>query len=312
MARKRHQKLPMKVGTQTVEISHPDKMLFPEQAYTKQDLIKYYSQVSASILPFLKNRPLMLHRFPQGIGKHGFYQKDIGDSFPEWINRVSVARQKQEPIEQAVINTKAALLYTINQNTIVLHPWLSTAKDLNKPDKLIFDLDPAEGQFKTAVKGALLLRELLENKYGLRCFVMTTGSSGLHVTIPLKPTATFDEVRPFALKVGQELSEQHPKEFTTEQRIEDRKGRLFVDYMRNSYAQTAVAPYAIRALPGAPVAAPLLWEELKNPNLIAQMYTIESMPARLKEVTNPWQDFRKMAKSLTEAFKVQAAAEAKG
>ncbi|KAA9340045.1 non-homologous end-joining DNA ligase [Adhaeribacter soli] len=302
----------MKIGTQTVEISHPEKVLFPEQQYTKQDLVNYYSEVSPHLLPFLKNRPLMLHRFPQGIGHHGFYQKDVGASFPEWIDRVSVEREKQEPIDQAVINNKAALLYTINQNTIVLHPWLSTVEDLHKPDKLIFDLDPAEGQFKTAVKGALLLRELLEKKYGLNCFVMTTGSSGLHVTIPIKAEQTFDEVRPFALAVGQELSVQHPEEFTTEQRIEDRKGRLFVDYMRNSYAQTAVAPYAVRALPGAPVAAPLFWEELKDKNLKAQMYTIETMPKRLQEVGNPWADFRKMAKSLKKALNIQEEEKAKG
>jgi bifunctional non-homologous end joining protein LigD len=296
----------MKTGTRTVEISHPEKILFPEQGYTKQDLANYYAQIATQLIPFLKNRPLMLHRFPQGIGHHGFYQKDIGDSFPDWIDRVSVEREKQKPIDQALINNKAALLYTINQNTIVLHPWLSTAKDLHKPDKLIFDLDPSEGDFKTAVKGALLLRELLENKYGLNCFVMTTGSSGLHVTIPITATEDFDMVRPFALKVGEELSAQFPKEFTTEQRIEDRQGRLFVDYMRNSYAQTAVAPYSVRALPEAPVAAPLFWEELQDKNLIARMYNIETMPERIKKVGNPWTDFRKEAKSMKAALKIQA------
>ena len=286
-------------------LSHPEKVLFPEQKFTKQDLADYYSQVSAAILPFLKNRPLMLHRFPQGIGHHGFYQKDIGDSFPDWIDRISVAREKQEPIEQAVINTKAALQYVVNQNTIVFHPWLSTVKDLYKPDKLIFDLDPGESGFKTAVKGALLLRELLENKYGLTCFVMTTGSSGLHVTIPIKPEATFDVVRPFAHAVGEEIAADYSKEFTTEQRIEDRKGRLFVDYMRNSYAQTAVAPYSVRAISGAPVAAPLFWEELQDKNLKAQQYNIKTMPERLEKTGNPWQDFRKAAKSLKKAIALQ-------
>ena len=296
----------MKTGTRTVEISHPEKNLFPERGYTKQDLANYYSQVSGQLVPFLKNRPLMLHRFPQGIGKHGFYQKDIGEAFPDWIDRVCVDREKQHPIEQAVINNKAALLYTINQNTIVLHPWLSTTKDLHKPDKLIFDLDPSEGDFKTAVKGALLLRELLENKYGLNCFVMTTGSSGLHVTIPITPTEDFDTVRPFALKVGEELSGMYPDEFTTEQRIEDRRERLFVDYMRNSYAQTAVAPYSARATPEASVAAPLFWDELQDKNLKARMYTIATMPERIKQIGNPWADFRKKAKSLNAALKIQA------
>ncbi len=288
-----------------IEISHPEKVLFPEQGFTKKDLANYYNTVSALILPFLKNRPIMLHRFPQGIGHHGFYQKDIGDSFPDWIDRVSVAREKQPAIEQAVINKKAALLYTINQNTIVLHPWLSTAKDLHVPDKLIFDLDPAEGGFKTAVRGALLLRELLENKYGLTCFVMTSGSKGLHVTIAIKPELNFDVVRPFALAIGEELSKQYPEEFTTEQRIEDRKGRLFVDYLRNSYAQTAVAPYAVRAITNAPVAAPLFWDELKDKNLSPGMYNIQSMPERIKAVGNPWENFRKSAKSLKKAISIQ-------
>ncbi|MBK0403677.1 non-homologous end-joining DNA ligase [Adhaeribacter sp. BT258] len=286
-------------------ITHPDKVLFPEAGFTKQHLADYYEAVSGSLLPFLKNRPIMLHRFPQGIGHHGFYQKDIGNAFPDWISRVLVAREKQDPIEQAVINTKAALRFVINQNTVVLHPWLSTVKDLHKPDKIIFDLDPAEGGFKTAVKGALLLRGLLEKEYGLTCFVMTTGSSGLHVTIPIKPNHDFDAVRPFALMVAEQLSALHPAEFTTEQRIEDRKGRLFVDYLRNSYAQTAVAPYAVRALPGAPVAAPLFWEELADKNLKAQQFNIVSMPERLKNGGNPWQDFRKNAISLTKALAKQ-------
>ena len=295
----------MTTAPRKIEISHPDKVLFPEQGFTKQDLANYYSTVSAAILPFLKNRPLMLHRFPQGIGHHGFYQKDIGDSFPDWIARVSVAREKQAPIDQAVLTTKPALLYTINQNTIVLHPWLSTVKDLHKPDKLIFDLDPGEAGFKTAVKGALLLRELLETKYKFTCFVMTTGSSGLHVTISIKPEETFDVVRPFAHALGEELSAAYPEEFTTEQRIEDRKGRLFVDYMRNSYAQTAVAPYAVRAITNAPVASPLFWDELKDKNLSPRMYNIETMPQRLKAAGNPWQDFKKSAKSLKPAMKVK-------
>lgn len=296
----------MATGNSKIVISHPEKVLFPEQNFTKQDLATYYQQVSGAILPFLKNRPLMLHRFPQGIGHHGFYQKDISDSFPEWIDRVSVARENQAPIDQAVLNTKPALLYAINQNTIVLHPWLSTVKDLHKPDKLIFDLDPGKAGFKTAVKGALLLCELLETKYQLTCFVMTTGSSGLHVTIPIKPEETFDVVRPFAHALGEELSTAYPKDFTTEQRIEDRQGRLFVDYMRNSYAQTAVAPYAVRAITNAPVAAPLFWEELKDKNLAPRMYNIETMPQRLKEVGNPWQDFRKKAKSLKNALKLKS------
>lgn len=296
----------MSTTPRKIEISHPEKVIFPEQGFTKQDLARYYQTVSGVLLPFLKNRPLMLHRFPQGIGHHGFYQKDIGDSFPDWITRVSVAREKQTPIDQAVINNRAALLYTINQNTVVLHPWLSTVKDLHKPDKLIFDLDPGEAGFKTAVKGALLLRELLETKYQLTCFVMTTGSSGLHVTIPVKPEATFDVVRPFAHALGEELSQAYPKEFTTEQRIEDRHGRLFVDYMRNSYAQTAVAPYAVRAITNAPVASPLFWEELQDKNLSPRQYNIETMPQRLKEAGNPWQDFRRAAKSLKTALKIKA------
>ncbi len=294
-----------------VKLTHPEKVLFPETGYTKQDLAVYYGEVSAALMPFLKNRPLMLHRFPQGIGQPGFYQKDTGNALPDWIQQVQVPRENQEPIAQAVVNTKAALLYMVNLNTITLHPWLSTTPHLHKPDKLIFDLDPAENGFETAVKGALLLRELLENKYGLRCFVMTTGSSGLHVTIPLKPTEPFDAVRPFALAIGAELARQHPDEFTTEQRIENRGNRLFIDYMRNSYAQTAVAPYSVRALPGAPVAAPLFWEELQDKNLKAQQFDIRTMPARLKEQGNPWQDFRKQAKSLKKAIALQKAEAAK-
>lgn len=247
----------------------------------------------------------MLHRFPQGITQKGFYQKDIGDYFPAWINRIQVPREDQPPIEQAVLNTKKAILYAVNLNTLTFHPWLSTVKDLNKPDKLIFDLDPAENGFKIAVKAAVLLKELLEKKYGLNCFVMTTGSSGLHITIPLKATEPFNIVRPFARAIGEELSRLYPNDFTTEQRIEDRGNRLYIDYMRNSYAQTAVSPYAVRPLPGAPVATPIFWDELADKNLIAQQYNITTIPKRLKETGNPWAEFREYAKSLKKALLIQ-------
>jgi bifunctional non-homologous end joining protein LigD len=290
-----------------IQITHPEKILFPNAGLTKQDLTTYYQVIAAALIPFLKNRPLMFQRFPQGINHPGFYQKDTGPSFPDWIDQVMVARENQKPIMQAVIQTKAALLYSVNLNTITFHPWLSTTRNLHNPDKLIFDLDPPANGFKTAVKGALLLRELLERKYGLTCFVMTTGSSGLHVTIPIKATEPFDVVRPFAFAIGEELARQYPEEFTTGQRIENRGNRLYIDYMRNSYALTAVAPYTVRALPDAPVAATLFWEELQDKDLQAQQYNILTMPARLRETGNPWKDFRKHAKNLKQAITLQKA-----
>lgn len=292
----------IKVGRRSVAVSSLDKLLFPEDGISKGDLIEYYRQVAADMLPYLKGRPLSLQRFPDGIDGKGFYQKEVPDYFPGWIGRAQIEVLETGEIQaQAVCNDVATLVYLVNQNTITLHPWLSRADRLDSPDKLIFDLDPP-ADFEAARRAARLLRDAL-TELGLTPFVMTTGSRGLHVVTPLDRKADFDAVRDFAKDLAGLLASQHPDTLTIEMRKDERDGRLFLDYLRNAYASTAVAPYAVRARPGAPVAVPLAWEELDDPHLRSNTYTLRTVPGRLAQTPDPWADFRRRAGGLAAARK---------
>ncbi len=291
----------IKVGRRSIAVSSLDKVLFPAHggagAVTKGELIEYYRQVAPVMLRYLKGRPISLQRYPNGIDEKGFYQKEMSDYFPEWIDRARIeVLETGEIQEQVVCNDAATLVYLANQNTITLHPWLSRADRLYHPDKLIFDLDPP-GEFEAARRTARLMRDLLL-ELGLQPFVMTTGSRGLHVVTPLDRKADFDTVRDFARDLADLLARRHPDALTVEMRKDEREGRVFLDYLRNAYASTAVAPYAVRARPGAPVATPLEWEELDDLALRSDTYTLRTLPARLARVGDPWRDMRRRARGL--------------
>lgn len=296
----------IKVGRRSIAVSSLDKVLFPAQggaeAVTKGELIDYYREVAQVMLRHLKGRAVSLQRFPNGIDKKGFYQKEMSDYFPAWIDRAHIeVLETGEIQEQVVCNDAATLVYLANQNTITLHPWLSRADRLYHPDKLIFDLDPP-GEFEAARRAASLLRDLLV-ELGLQPFVMTTGSRGLHVVVPLDREAEFDAVRDFARDLADLLARRHPDALTVEMRKDEREGRVFLDYLRNAYASTAVAPYAVRARPGAPVATPLTWEELDDAVLRSDTYTLRTVRDRLAEVGDPWRAMRRHARGLAAARK---------
>jgi len=286
-------------GRYTVEVSNADKLLFPESGFSKIRLIEYYQQVAEAMLPHLRDRPLMMHRFPDGIQQEGFYQKQIGDYFPDWIDRIEVPKQGGT-ITHVVCNNTATLVYLTNQACITPHVWLSRTDRLQHPDCLIFDLDPPDGEFEPVRFAAYKLRELLD-ELGMPSHVATTGSRGLHVAIPLDRSADFDEVRSLARDLAGVLAKREPQRLTIEVRKDKRAGQLFLDVGRNAYAQTAVAPYAVRALPGAPVATPLDWDELNDSQLHAQTYTLENLPRRLAQKTDPWSGLQRHAVSLTKA-----------
>lgn len=282
----------------TIELSHPDKLYFPQDGLSKSDLINYYRRIADVMLPHIQNRPLSLQRFPEGIHEKGFYQKEVSDYFPDWIEQVLIPVESEgESQPQVVCNDIATLIYLANQGCITFHPWLSREDNLNQPDRVIFDLDPPpEGDFDLVRTGAQSLRSALEET-GLIPFVMTTGSKGLHVTAPLNARADFDTVRAFARRLAEELVNKEPKKFTTETRKEKRNGRLFLDYLRNAYAQTAVAPYSVRPLPGAPVATPLEWHELQS-DLDSQRYNTGNIFRRLGQKDDPWREMAKYGRSL--------------
>lgn len=290
----------LKVGGREVEITHPDKILFPKSKITKGDLVEYYRAIAPLMVPMMKDRPVSMLRYPNGITGEGFFQKNVAEYFPSWIKTKSIARKEQESIDMLLCNDAATLVYLANQACITPHIWLSRSDKLRYPDRLIFDLDPpSEKEFAKVMEGAKRLREVLEKDLGLKAFVMTTGSKGLHVVVPLKRDADFDEVRAFARKIGELLAKEEPDKYTIEQRLNKRKNRIFIDYLRNAYAQTGVAPYAVRAIEGAPVAMPVDWSELKA-GLHAQKYTIKNSKDRLKK--DPWAKMNASAKSLKRAL----------
>lgn len=288
----------IELNGRTIELSNLDKLYFPQDKLSKGDLVEYYQRIAEVMLPYLRERPLSLQRFPDGIEAKGFYQKEVADHFPDWIKRVLVpVESEDEQQTQVLCNDAATLVYLANQGCITPHAWLSRADNLRQPDRLIFDLDPPNGRFDLVLEAARSLRTALDG-YGLTPFVMTTGSKGLHVTVPLDGRSDFDIVRDFARRLAEQLAEQKPEQFTTEIRKEKRNDRLFLDYLRNAYAQTAVAPYAVRPLPGAPVATPLDWEELQRPELHSQSYTINNIFKRLGQKDDPWQWMNEYGRSL--------------
>lgn len=280
------------------ELSNLDKTYFPKDGLHKKHLVNYYRRIAEVMLPYMQHRPLSMQRFPDGIDGEGFYQKEVPDYFPEWIERAMIPVESEgESQPQVVCNDAATLVYMANQGCITPHVWLSTTSKLQHPDRLIFDLDPPGDGFDLVQAAARSLRAALED-FGLTPFVMTTGSRGLHVVAPLDGSTDFDTVRHFARTLAERLAEQEPDHFTTETRKAKREGRLFLDYLRNAYGQTAVVPYAVRPLTGAPVATPLEWEELDQPDLGAQSYTLANIFRRLGQKDDPWQAMSQHRRSL--------------
>lgn len=286
----------MRAGSRNVEISRADKVLFPGDGITKMHLALYYGRIGSVMLPYVKGRPLTMQRFPDGIGGEGFYEKKAPDHFPPWVKRVSVDLEEGGFQSQVVCDNAATLVYLADQACITPHVWLSRGGRLRHPDRMIFDLDPPDGDFGPVRDAARALRDILET-VGLSSYVMTTGSRGLHVAVPLDGSATFDTVRDFASAAARLLADRE-QGLTMEVRKEKRKGRLFVDTLRNAYGQTAVAPYAVRALPGAPVAAPLDWDELGRSGMGPRRFRIDNIFRRLGRKDDPWRGMARHARSL--------------
>lgn len=289
-----------KFGKHTFELSNLDKVFFPEEGFTKGDLIGYYEKVSDTILPYLKDRPVTMIRFPNGIKDKQFYQKDAPDYFPDWIETKAIDKQDGKT-NYVVCNNKATLVYLANQACITPHIWLSRKDKPDYPDRLIFDLDPSREDFSEVKSAARKIRKLLTDELGLPVYVMTSGSRGLHLVVPLKRTRNFDEVRSFAQKAARYLEKLYPEEMTTAARKDKRGNKLFLDVARNAFGQTAVTPYAVRPIEGAPVATPLEWEELGRSSLSAQTYNIKNIFRRLAVKEDPWKNMESSATDLSSA-----------
>ncbi|MDX3728176.1 non-homologous end-joining DNA ligase [Streptomyces caniscabiei] len=279
----------MRVGRRTVEIHRPDKVLFPADGdggkeYTKGDLVAYHRAVAPFMLPHLRGRPLMLERHPDGLDGPMFMQKNTPEHYPEWIERVEV-RKEGGTVLHPVCDDAATLVYLADQACLTLHRWLSRTGDVDRPDRLVLDLDPAVEDFAQVREAARDVRDLLD-RLKLPSVPMTTGSRGVHVVVPLNGHDDFDSVRGFAREIAEELVRARPERLTVEPRKKDRGDRLYLDIQRNAYAQTAVVPYTVRARPGAPVATPLTWEQLDDPAVDARRWTLADAVDQAR--TDPW------------------------
>jgi bifunctional non-homologous end joining protein LigD len=298
--------------TRHVEIPRPDKVLFPG-GITKADLAGYYEHVAGAMLRHIARRPLNLERYPDGIEGHRIIQQHASGHFPGWIKRVEVPARKGT-VEHVMAEEPATLVYLAGQACITLHPWLSRADRLDRPDRMVFDLDPSEDGRPGEVRRAALLIGGLLRELELEPWAMTSGSRGYHVVVSLQRRSGHDEVREFARGVADVAAVRDPGLFTTEQRKAKREGKILIDIQRNAYAHTSVAPYAVRARPKAPVATPLHWEELEERTTMPDRWTLESVPPRLDQDGDPWERLPGAATTLTAARKrlAEALAEQRG
>jgi bifunctional non-homologous end joining protein LigD len=287
------------VAGRDVKLSNQGKVLFPAAGLTKADLIGYYERIAPVMLPHLAGKPLSLVRYPNGIEAEGFMQKNASDYFPDWIRRARLAKQ-DGAVDHVVAEDAATLVYLANQACVTFHVGLSRVDRIDYPDRMVIDLDPSDDDFAKVKRAAREARSLLED-VGLVPFLQTTGSRGLHLWVPLDRAADFDQVRDFAAQVAELLVARRPHELTTAQRKAKRGDRVLVDVARNAYAQTAVAPYSVRARSQAPVATPIGWAELNDPKLEPQRYTIRNVFRRLGRKQDPWAEIGRHARPLEPA-----------
>jgi bifunctional non-homologous end joining protein LigD len=280
-------------------ITHPEKVMFPDDGITKGDLAAYYETVADVMVPHLRGRPITMERYPAGIGKKGFWQKDVSKGFPDWLERVKVPK-KDGVVHHPVITDTRSLLWVTNQNTITHHVWISRVPDLYYPDVCVFDLDPSKDDVKAVQSAALGLRDLLE-ELGLPSWVKTSGSKGYHIVVPLDGKSEMNEVERFANIVGRVFVSLAPDHLTQEFNKVDRKGRIYVDTGRNGYSATFAAAYTVRAKKGAPVSAPCTWDELTKGKVAPDSFNLRNTPARIKKMGDLWAEMLKRRRSLTKA-----------
>jgi bifunctional non-homologous end joining protein LigD len=279
-----------------VKITHAGKILFPDDGVTKEELIDYYRRVAAWMLPHVRGRPVAMERYPDGIDKPGFFQKDASPYFPHWI-RTATVKKAGGVVRHVVCDDAVTLVYLANQACVTPHVWLSRADKLTCPDQMVFDLDPSDDSFDLVTSTAQALKAVLDD-IGLPAFVKTTGSLGLHVAVPLRRTEEFDVVRGFARDLAAIVVSQAPRQRTLELLKSKRRGRVFVDTNRNAYAQTMAPAFAVRARRGAPVSFPIDWPDLRKRDLRPDGTTIRNVFERLARTGDPWHDFRRHSVSL--------------
>jgi len=275
---------------ESVAVTHPEKVLFPDSGITKGDLCGYYADLAPVMLPHVRQRPVTMERYPAGIDKKGFIQKDVSKGFPAWLERVEVARRDEKTggaVHYPLANDARSLVWLANQNSVTPHVWTARAPHLDHADLCVFDLDPPEEGTAHLADAALCVRDLL-SELGLPSFVKTSGSKGFHIVVALEPDSDFGDVFRFSRGAGAVLVKRRPDLFTQEFIKSDRGGRIFVDTGRNAPGATFAAVYAVRAKPGAPVSAPCTWDEIASGAVSPRAFTLKTMAERLAATGDLW------------------------
>ena len=281
-----------------VVLTHPDRVLYPDEGLTKHDLAEYYVAVAEAMLPHLAGRPLSLVRCPEGAAAKCFYQKHPGNAAPKALRRIKI-KEGSGTHEYVVADDVSALVALVQMGVLEIHPWGSREDNLENPDRIIFDFDPApDVAWPRVVAAAADMRARLES-LGLESFLRTTGGKGLHVVVPIAPREAWPEVKAFTKAVAGAMERDAPRDYTTVMSKAERRGRIFIDYLRNDRGSTAIAAYSTRARAGAPVATPLPWSALKA-SLKPSEFTVLTIPKRLKALkADPWKEMATLRQGLT-------------
>lgn len=276
------------IGRKKVQLTNLNKVYWPKERYIKGQMIAYYEQMADYILPFIKNKPISMHRFPNGITAEGFFQKDVDtDNIPSWIKTVPIHSESTgKETDYIVCNDKATLLYIANLGSIEVNPWLSTYQKPEYPDFAVLDLDPNGADFQELIQVAKTAHDIFE-ELKVSAYLKTSGATGFHIYVYLKKKYTYDITRDFIELVAQMVQERHPDTTSLVRDPKKRKGMIYLDFLQNRRGQTIAAPYSLRPKEGATVSTPLRWEEL-TPKLRIADYNIKTILKRVQEVDDPW------------------------
>jgi bifunctional non-homologous end joining protein LigD len=287
----------IRIGRRELTISHPDKRLFADPPITKLELARHYERVAGAMVPLVRDRPLALQAFPDGIEGKGFFMKSVPKYFPEWIRTATVPK-RGGTLTQVLADDPATLVYLAGQNVVTPHVWLSRVDEPYTPDRLIIDFDPSPGVRFAEIRAAARDAGQQLRDAGLATYAMVTGSRGIHVVCPLRRGPDFTEVHAFVRALAERMVADDPRNLTLEWHRDERGTRIYIDVNRIAYAQHAVAPYAVRPRPGAPVAMPIVWEELSDRTLAPDRWTIRTAADRLDAEGDAWAGIGRHARRL--------------
>jgi len=274
-----------------VNISHPEKIMYPSLKITKADIAEYYSFIADWMIPRIKERPLSLKQYPGGIDGTGFFHKHAADFYPSFIKRFEFTTGHHGTFKMVGVKNAKGLVYLAAQNTIEIHMALAKMRKIRCPDQIILDFDPSEEDFSKVREVALIAKEILDQN-NMHSFVKTTGSRGLHIHIPLKPKHDYATIKPITKQLAEHIHKQCPDLTTLEFYKKKRGNKIFIDYLRNDYVATAIAPYSLRPNKWAGIATPITWDEVRNDKkLLPYTYNIKNIRARVESVPDPWADF---------------------